>query len=164
MKKLFVALMAVAALMAVSCTKENEASIKGRWEALRFSDVPDDVAFVAIFGDKDLDLYVIPWGQHMKGTYTWANDVVKFNITDAYQAFTGVTYDENGKMISWSWEAGNLDASTLTLTSGYAWYPMADEDRERAQDEFGQFEFKVNGTTATSSLVGIEGLTFKKVD
>lgn len=170
MKKILFALMAVAALMAVSCSKDDEktdsaaTSLVGRWEALRFSDVPEDKAFVAIFGEQDLDLYVIPWGQHMKGTYTWSDNVVKYNITEAYQAYTDVSYDGNGNMTSWAWEAGNLDAATLTLSSGYAWYPMTEEQLTDARMYFGEFDFIVNGNTATSSLVGIENLTFNKVN
>lgn len=168
MKKLLFALVAVAALMAVSCTKDEESnpasSIKGRWEAPRFSDAPDDIAFVAIFGEKDLDLYIIAWGQHLKGTYTWSDDVVKYNITGADQAYTDVTYDDSGNMNSWSWEAGNLDAATLTLSSGYDWYPMSAEDLARTKEDFSEFGFKVSGSTASSSLVGIDNLTFNKVN
>ena len=164
MKKLLFALVAVCTLMTVSCTKDDETSLKGRWEAPRFSDIPDDIAFVAIFGEKDLDLYVISWGQHLKGTYTWTNNTVKYNISEAYNAFTGVTYDNAGNMTSWSWEMGNLDAATLTLTEGYSWYPMSEEEMNRAKEDFGEFEFKVDGNTATSTLVGIENLTFNKVN
>ncbi|MBQ8703268.1 MAG: hypothetical protein IJ524_02705 [Bacteroidales bacterium] len=164
MKKLLFALVAVSALLTVSCTKNDETSLKGRWEAPRFAENPDDIAFVAIFGEEDLDLYVIAWGQHMKGTYTWSNDVVKYNITEANQAYTDVAYDNEGNMTSWSWMAGNLDAATLTLSSGYDWYPMTGEELARAKEEFGEFEFKVNGNTATSTLVGIENLTFNKVN
>ncbi len=162
MKKLLFALVAVSTLMFMSCTKDDETSLIGRWEAPRFSDTPDDIAFVAIFGERDLDMYIIAWGQHLKGTYTWSNDVVKYNITEAYQAFTDVTYDESGNMTSWSWMAGNLDAATLTLSSPYEWYPMTGEDLAQAKEDFGEFEFKVNGNTATSTLVGIENLTFNK--
>lgn len=163
MKKLLFVLMAVCTLMTVSCTNDEESLLKGRWEAPRFPDTPDDIAFVAIFGDQDLDLYIIAWGQHLKGTYTWANDVVKFNIAEAKQAYTDVSYDAEGNMISWSWEAGNLDPATLTLTSGYDWYPMNETELESAKERFSEFDFKVNGNTATSSMVGIENLTFNKV-
>lgn len=164
MKKLLFAIVAACAIMAVSCSKDDETSLKGRWEAPRYSDNPEDIAFVAIFGEEDLDLYVIPWGQHMKGTYTWTNDVVKYNITSASHAYTGVTYDDSGNMSSWAWEMGNLDAATLTLTSGYDWYPMTGEELEQAKADFGEFEFKVDGNTATSSLVGIDNLTFNKIN
>ena len=163
MKKLFLALVAVAALLVVSCTKD-ETTLKGRWEAPRMADTPDDIAFVALFGEQNLDLYIIAWGQHLKGTYTWNNDVVTYHITEASQAYTNVSYDEEGNMTTWEWMAGNLDASTLTLSSGYSWYPMTDEELARAREDFGSFTFKVDGTTATSTLVGIENLTFNKVN
>ena len=179
MKKLMFVLATVAAFMTVSCTKteneetpgttgttetpENTTSIIGRWEAPRFSDTPEDIAFVALFGETDLDLYVIAWGQHLKGTYTWANDSVNYNITEAYKAYTDVTFDDDGNMTG-SWVGGNLDAATLTLTEGYNWYPMTEEDMNRAKENYGKFEFKVNGNSATSTLVGIEDLTFNKIN
>lgn len=168
MKKILFALMAVVALVTVSCSKTEEetteTSLKGRWEAPRFPDTPEDIAFVALFGEANLDLYVVSWGQHLRGTYTWANNVVKYNITEAYKALTDVVYDEEGNMTSWSWNMGNLDATTLDLTSGYEWYPMTAEELNRAKEDFGEFEFNVSGNTATSSLVGIDNLTFNKVN
>jgi hypothetical protein len=168
MKKILFALMAVVALVTVSCSKTEEetteTSLKGRWEAPRFPDTPEDIAFVALFGEANLDLYVISWGQHLRGTYTWANNVVKYNITEAYKALTDVEYDEEGNMTSWSWNIGNLDATTLDLTSGYEWYPMTAEELNRAKEDFGEFEFNVSGNTATSSLVGIDNVTFNKVN
>ena len=168
MKKIFFALMAVVALVTVSCSKTEEetteTSLKGRWEAPRFPDTPEDIAFVALFGEANLDLYVVSWGQHLRGTYTWANNVVKYNITEAYKALTDVEYDEEGNMTSWSWNIGNLDATTLDLTSGYEWYPMTAEELNRAKEDFGEFEFNVSGNTATSSLVGIDNVTFNKVN
>lgn len=168
MKKIFFALMAVVALVTVSCSKSEEetteTSLKGRWEAPRFPDTPEDIAFVALFGEANLDLYVVSWGQHLRGTYTWADNVVKYNITEAYKALTDVEYDEEGNMTSWSWNIGNLDATTLDLTSGYEWYPMTAEELNRAKEDFGEFEFNVSGNTATSSLVGIDNVTFNKVN
>lgn len=168
MKKILFALMAVVALVTVSCSKTEEetteTSLKGRWEAPRFPDTPEDIAFVALFGEANLDLYIVSWGQHLRGTYTWANNVVKYNITEAYKALTDVEYDEEGNMTSWSWNIGNLDATTLDLTSGYEWYPMTAEELNRAKEDFGEFEFNVSGNTATSSLVGIDNLTFNKVN
>lgn len=168
MKKIFFALMAVVALVTVSCSKTEEetteTSLKGRWEAPRFPDTPEDIAFVALFGEANLDLYVVSWGQHLRGTYTWADNVVKYNITEAYKALTDVEYDEEGNMTSWSWNMGNLDATTLDLTSGYEWYPMTAEELNRAKEDFGEFEFNVSGNTATSSLVGIDNVTFNKVN
>lgn len=166
MKKILFALVAMATLLTVACTKDNEeeTSIKGRWEAPRFADTPEDIAFVAIFGDNNLDLYVIAWGQHLSGTYTWSNDVVKFNISTMQQAYSGVTYDDEGNMTSWSWMAGDLDAATLSLAEGYDWYTMTGEELDRAREDFGEFQFKVDGNTATSSMVGLDGVIFHKVN
>ena len=175
MKKILFALVAAAALLAVSCSKDEttatttsnsstETSLKGRWDAPRYPETPEDIAFVAIFGEQELDLYAIAWGQHLKGTYTWTDNTVRYNITEASQAYTDVTYDGDGNMTSWSWNAGNLDATTLDLTSGYEWYPMTAEELNRAKEDFGEFEFNVSGNTATSSLVGIDNVTFNKVN
>lgn len=175
MKKILFALVAAMALLAVSCSKDEttatatsnsstETSLKGRWDAPRYQETPEDIAFVAIFGEQELDLYVIAWGQHLKGTYTWANNTVKYNITEASKAYTDVTYDGEGNMTDWSWSAGNLDATTLTLSSGYEWYPMTEENLAQARTDFGEFPFTVNGNTATSSMVGIDNLTFNKVN
>lgn len=169
MKKILFAFMAFATLFAVSCDKEEEnteenASIEGRWEAPRHADNPDDIAFVAIFAGENLDLYVISWGQHMRGTYTLTNGTVNFNITEAYLASSvPVSYDNDGIMTSHAWEIGNLDATTLELSEGYDWYYMRGTEWRSAIANFSQFEFNINGNTATSSMVGIPDLVFHKV-
>ena len=171
MKKLrIIAIICAVALFSAACDKEegtentgNNTSLEGRWDAPRFADDPEDIAFVAIFASENLDLYVIPWGHHMVGTYTLTNGTIKYDITEAYQAFTDVTYDDDSNMVSWSWFAGNLDASTLTLSEGYDWYAMREEELNQAKENFGEIEFKVNGNTATSTLVGITDLVFHKV-
>jgi hypothetical protein len=164
--KFIVALCAIGLCFA-SCNKDEDkgnASIEGRWEALRFADNPDDIAFVAIFVGETLALYVIPWGQHMVGTFTLTNGVINYNITGAYQASSvPVAYDDDGTMNTYSWYIGNLDATTLELTEGYNWYAIRGVEFERVQDDFGQFEFKISGNTATSSLVGIPDLVFHKI-
>lgn len=174
MKKILFALVAAMALLAVSCSKDEttatatsnsstETSLKGRWDAPRYQEMPEDIAFVAIFGEQELDLYVIAWGQHLKGTYTWANNTVKYNITEASKAYTDATDDGAGNMTG-SWMAGNLDAATLTLSNGYEWYPMTEEQLAQARTDFGEFPFTVNGNKATTSLTGIENITFNKVN
>ncbi|MBP5535280.1 MAG: hypothetical protein J6X62_00655 [Bacteroidales bacterium] len=174
MKKVFTKLLFAAMIMAgtiafVACDKEEEntvenASIEGRWEAPRTADTPDDIAFVAIFAGENLDLYVISWGQHMRGTYTLTNGTVDFNITEAYLASSvPVSYDDDGILTSHAWEIGNLNATTLELSEGYDWYYMRGVEWDIAQRNFSQFEFKINGNTATSSMVGIPDLVFHKV-
>lgn len=54
--------------------------------------------------------------------------------------------DDNATIEGYSWNAGNLNAQTLELGEGFAWYSM-----------------KVTGKQAESNLCGIEGLVFNKV-
>lgn len=146
---------------------DEPGSIKdGRWEAPRFNDDPTSIAFVAFFDGNNLDLYIIAWGQHYVGTYQFADGIITYNISEAFQAYTDVTYDNEGQMATWSWEAGNLDASTLTLSEGYDWYEMDAESLATYQEDLKEFSFLLQdgNTSATSSLFGIEDLVFKKVD
>ena len=146
---------------------DEPGSIKdGRWEAPRYNDDPTSIAFVAFFDGNNLDLYIIAWGQHYVGTYQFADGIITYNISEAFQAYTDVTYDNEGQMVTWSWEAGNLDASTLTLSEGYDWYEMDAESLAAYQEDLKEFSFLLQdgNTSATSSLFGIEDLVFKKVD
>ena len=171
MKKLFV--LALAALMTfAACSDEDdnsgngsgEVSLDGRWNALRNSDHPDDYAFSLIFNGDKLDLYIIAWGQHYEGTYTYANNNIAFNISKVYQAYTNVTFDEDGKIDGYSWGAGNMDQTSFRLAQGYDWYLMNGyEDYENFRRRFSSFEFRLDGSTkAYSNLQGIENLVFNK--
>ena len=168
MKKIFFALMTIAMVAFVGCDKDDDSntSLDGRWEAARFSDQPDDIAFVSIFNGDKMDLYIVAWGQHYVGTYTLANDQITFHITDAYQAYTDVTFDDEGNIDSYSWFAGNLDAKSLSLNAGYDWYSMKQympSEYANYTEELAKIAFKVNGDQAESNINGIEGLIFKKV-
>lgn len=140
-------------------------SLDGRWEALRDNDDPSSTAFVALFEGDNLDLYIIAWGQHLSGTYSYEDGTIIYDITAGLQAYTDVSINpDTGEMESSSWQAGNLDPTTLTLSDGYDWYSMSDEDLSNLQD-FAQFPFVIqdNGT-AISSLVGIQDLVFSKMN
>jgi hypothetical protein len=140
--------------------------LDGRWEALRNNDDPTSVAFVALFEGSNLDLYVIPYGQHYVGTYQLGDGVIVYDISKAYQAYTDVTYDEEGHMTGNSWQAGNLDASTLTLAEDYDWYEMDAETLADYKVDLAEFSFQLQAgsTSATSALFGIENLVFTKVN
>jgi len=137
----------------------------GRWQALRFNDDPESVAFVAIFAGSNLNLYIIPWGQRYLGTYQFAEGVITYNISKAYQAYTDVSYDGEGNMTGWSWMAGGLDADTLALSAGYDWYVMDAETLATYKEDLKEFSFQLQdgNTSAKSSLFGIEDLVFTKV-
>lgn len=142
----------------------SDGSLDGRWEAPRYNDNPSDIAFVALFDGNKLDMYIIAWGQHYVGTYSFASGVIKYNISKAYQAYTDVTFDGEGHMTSWSWMAGNLDATTLALSEGYAWYDMDAESLASYKEMLQEFSFQLQAgnASATSSLFGIEDLVFTK--
>ena len=145
--------------------EEEYGSLDGRWDALRHENEPGSTAFVALFDGEHLDLYIIAWGQHYMGRYSYADGVITYDVASAHQAYTDVTYDNEGNMISHSWQAGNLDPTTLQLADGYQWYPMNEEDLNSYGEELAQFSFiRQDNSTATTSLFGIENLVFRKVD
>lgn len=129
--------------------------LDGRWEGLR----DNDVAFVALFEGSNLDLYIIAWGQHYVGTYQYADGAIVYTISEAYQAYTDVT------ATSHSWEAGNLDASTLTLSDGYDWYQMDPDTLANYKEDLQEFSFLLQdgNNSATSALFGLD-IVFTKVN
>lgn len=166
-KLLFVALAALMAL--VSCSKDEE-NLEGRWNAPRFSEEPGDIALVMDFKGSGLTLYIIPWGMRFEGSFSYADETVKYNITGGYKALSGVEYDEDGRMNSYSWWAGNLDATTLKLTAGYEWYDMTvatnpfNEEYLEHKESLSSFEFKFTGPdSATSSQIIIPDVVLTRV-
>ena len=140
--------------------QDAEASdLDGRWEALRDNDDPTSVAMVALFAGNNLDLYIIAWGQHYVGTYQYADGAITYTISEAYQAYTDVT------ATSHSWEAGNLDASTLALSDGYDWYEMDPDTLANYKEDLQEFSFLLQdgNNSATSALFGLD-IVFTKVN
>ena len=156
MKKLFM-LLGVALMALTSCSKDEEKdndslSLEGRWN---ISKTENDYSFSLIFKGNKLDVYIIAWGEHIEGTYTYANDEITYNITKQSKAWTDVSFDEKGKMVTYSWEAGDMNQETFELAEGYDWYPIADGDPQDVKDMLGKFEFKLtSSTTAETSLMG----------
>ena len=156
MKKLFV-LLGVALMALTSCSKDEDknndsSSLEGRWN---ISKTENDYSFSLIFKGNKLDVYIIAWGEHIEGTYTYADNKITYNITKQSKALSDVTFDEDGKMITYSWMAGDMNQETFELASGYAWYPIKDGDPEDVKDMLGNFEFKLtSSTTAETSLMG----------
>ncbi len=145
--------------------EEEYGSLDGRWDALRHENEPGSTAFVALFDGEHLDLYIIAWGQHYLGRYSYADGVITYDIESAQQAYTDVSYDQEGNMVSHSWAAGNLDPTTLQLGEGYEWYHMNEEDLSGYKEDLAQFSFiRQDNNTATSALFGIDDLVFRKVN
>lgn len=151
-----IALAALTAFTACNGNKdEDSATLEGRWNIWRGPDNPDDYTFSLIFKGNKLDVYIIAWGVHVSGTYTYANDEVTYNITSAQKAWTDVSFDEKGKMITYSWMAGNMDQETFKLVPGYDWYPLPEDDPSHPGYMLSKFKFKlISATTAETELMG----------
>ncbi|MBQ6015842.1 MAG: hypothetical protein IJL22_06040 [Bacteroidales bacterium] len=152
MKRLFL-LLTVALVALVSCKKEDsDSSLEGRWNVQK---TETDYSFSLIFKGNKLDVYIIAWGVHVSGTYTYANNEVTYNITSAQKAWTDVSFDEKGKMITYSWMAGDMDKDTFELVPGYDWYPLPEDDPSHPGDMLSKFKFELtSSTTAETDLMG----------
>jgi len=164
MKKLFIlALSAVIAL--ASCTKEG--NLDGKWSAPRTDDQPDDIAVGLIFDGNKLDLYICSWGWHFEGTYTYANETVKYNITKGYAALSNVEKDEDGKIIGYHGGIDAIDHKTLELNPGFDWYDMLDyrpDLYEEYVESLSSFSFEIVADgKAKSNMIGLMDSTFSKV-
>jgi len=152
----------------VSCDKEADGNLDGRWDASRSEEMPDDMIYTFVFKGNTLDLYVHSYGWHCTGTYTYANDVIKYNVTDIQQSLSGVAFDDEGTLISYHGGMGSLNSSTLKPSEGYEWYPL-NLNRQDLFDEYkdNYKEFSFKKTSATTADCGIMGpapvFKFKKV-
>lgn len=163
MKKfLILALSAVIAL--ASCTKE--ANLDGKWNAPRHEDQPDDIALSLIFKGNNLDLYICSYGWHFEGTYSYADGVIKYNITKGYAALTHVGRDEHGMIVEYSGGIESINHQTLEPNPEYGWYNMTEyrpDLYEEYTDMLSSFTFEIGSDgKARSNILGIGG-TFTKV-
>lgn len=166
MKKiLFLLIAAMVAL--VSCDKADE-NLDGRWDAPRRPG-GDDYVFSMVFSGNKLDLYVIAYGWHCTGTYTYSDNVIKYNITGIQQSLTGVEFDEEGALISCSGGMESFNQTTLKPAEGYEWYDLGlnrQDLLEEYKDNYSSFTFKkTSATTAECNIMGpAESFTFTKKD
>lgn len=173
MKKLFIiALAAVFAL--VSCDKSggndtpgDTASLEGRWNAPRFEDNPQDIAFTLVFSGNKLELYPIAYGWRCTGTFTYSKNEITYTISNIEQCLTDVEYDEEHHMISYSGGMGSMDPKTLEPSAGYQWYGLGENRSDLLEEykvNYSKFTFKLtSSTTAESNIMGpAEVFKFKK--
>ena len=153
MKRILLLLgIALLSLALASCKKDDSASLEGRWNIKK---TDTDYSFSFIFKGNKLDVYVIAWGVHVEGTYTYANDEINYNITKAQKAWTDVSFDEKGNMVTYSWMAGDMDQETFKLATGYDWYPLPEDDPSHPGFMLEKFKFKLtSSTTAETELIG----------
>ena len=135
-----------------SCDKDKEddsnktVSLNGRWDG-----VPEGVEvgigkqrITLIFDGNKVDVYIVAWGDHLKGTYTYENDKLNFsfNNNDAFDALI-----INDSYRGWNMSDGALDSETFELTYTdelpYRWYKMDEEQFNMDVDFLKEFTFKI---------------------
>ena len=163
MKRILLLLgIALLSLALASCKKDDSASLEGRWNVYRNADDPSDYTYSLIFKGNKLDVYIIAWGEHVEGTYTYSNSEITYNITKQWKAWADVTFDEKGNMKTYSWMAGDMDKDTFALLPGYDWYNLPDDDPQSAKDLLQKIQFEItSSTTAQTSLVPGPGIAHK---
>ena len=126
----------------------------GRWNGYVDED-DSDCGTVFIFNGNEVDIYIIAWGEHIKGSFSHEGGIISFRLTDGYNA-------RMGDADNWSWEAGNLDPETLKLTDGYNWWQMDNDKLSERKEELASFTFAlVSDVKAYGSL--FRNNVFKKV-
>ena len=169
MKK-FPFLIVAAAMLGMSfssCDKEKEddsnvnASIEGRWDGYRQGDEigQEMQSMTLITKGNEVDVYIIPWGDHLKGTFTYNGDSLSFSFKNenAYDALIKYSQD------SWSWSIsdGALDPETLELAYTdelpYRWYVMDANQFNTDVDFLSSFAFKaIDENTAVGGPMNLQ--------
>ena len=120
-------------------------SLIGRWDCL-----PEDAQvgqgeqrLTLIFDSTNVDVYIVAWGDHLRGTYTYENDTLYFSFKNE-DAWDAQIIDEYSK--GWFVGDGALDPETFYLTYTeeypYRWYQMDSEVFNDDVQWLSDFEFK----------------------
>lgn len=154
MKKIlfFAIATAMLGLTFTSCDKEKDddsktrISLDGRWDG-----VPEGVQvgigeqrITLIFSGNKVDVYIVAWGDHLKGTYTYENEKLNFSfkIEDSWDAL--IVHDN---FWGWSMSDGALDPETFELKYTedlpYRWYQMNQEVFNDDVEFLKNFTFKI---------------------
>ena len=158
---------AVMGLSFTSCDKENDddsnttVSLDGRWDGTRRGGGHGFQDMTLIFNGNEVDVYIIAWGDHLKGTYTYQNDSLTFSFKNE-NAYDALIVEDNYK--GWNVSDGAFDPETLKLTSTeelpYEWYVMDPETFEMDVDFLSSFGFKL--IDEKTAVGGQMELTFTK--
>lgn len=152
-----------------SCDKEEENednskakfSLDGRWDGTRKGGGHEFQDMTLIFNGNEVDVYIIAWGDHLKGTFTYQNDSLSFSFENK-NAYDALMVDGESK--AWFIGDGAFDPETLELTYTeeypYRWYVMEPEQFEMDVEFLSSFEFKL--TDEKTAVGGQMELTFVK--
>lgn len=175
MKKLiYLFVAALGAALFVSCADKKDSpaaagdvSLEGRWNVWfddqQYASNPDDFRLSYIFKGNKVDLYIIAWGYHYSGVYTFNDNKLSFNMTEGKRA-KYVTAGSSG------WWNGNMDRWTFELNTaeGYAWYQMDQEEYNNGeqyfQDLYLRFDTATKGHASPDPEETTGGFLFMKVN
>ena len=156
---------AVMGLSFTSCDKEEneddskaKVSLDGRWDGSRKGGGHGHQDMTLIFKGNKVDVYIIAWGDHLQGTYTYENYLLTFSFNNE-NAYDALIIEDTYK--GWNMSDGAFDPETLELTYTeelpYRWYKMDEEQFEMDVDFLSSFEFHlIDGKTAVGSQMQLE--------
>jgi len=151
-----------------SCDKEKENeddskktfSLDGRWDY-----VPEgtpvgigEQRITLIFNGSNVDVYIVAWGDHLKGTFTYENNILNFSFRNEDALDALIVHDSYR-----GWNAGDdaLDPETFELTytdaKPYRWYQMSEGQFNTDVDWLKNFEFRfIDEETADGGPMGMK--------
>ena len=133
-------------------------SLIGRWDYL-----PEDAQvgqgeqrLTLIFDSTNVDVYIVAWGDHLRGTYTYENDTLYFSFKNE-NAWDALIVD--GSSRGWFDSDGALDPETFDLryteALPYLWYQMRPEEFSSDMNFLSNFEFRlINDNKAEGGPMG----------
>ncbi len=133
-------------------------SLDGRWDYLP-EGAPVGIGeqrITLIFNGSNVDVYIVAWGDHLKGTYTYENNKINFSFKNE-DAWDALIIDEYSR--GWSASDDALDPETFYLTYTeslpYRWYQMTAQQFSTDVDFLSNFEFKfINAEKASGGPMG----------
>ena len=154
MKKILLIFAALAALF-ISCGKSDDnsgTSLEGRWDGVMDESQvgKGDQRLTFIFKGNNVDVYIVAWGDHLKGTYTYQNNILNINVTEAWDALI-----KKANYSGWSMADGALDPETFELKYTedlpYRWYEMEEEQRQEDIEFLSNIDFTITGNGKATS-------------
>ena len=145
MKKYLFILLAFVAAAFVSCNKTDPNSLDGRWDGrLEDQDPSEKQRITLIFNGNNVDVYIVPWGDHLAGTFEYKDNKITFNF-DPSKCYDALMKDEYSQ--GW-WDGdGALNPETFELTYTedlpYRWYQMDGQEFSTDVDFLSDFDFTI---------------------
>lgn len=156
-------------------TVKSPSLTDGRWDAPRWGYKPEsyteheDYWCSLIVDGSNLDVYVLAWGFHMKGTYTQDGGFLKYNVTNIWQGIYRDAYSWGWSAVGppteayedgWDYTVPNMNPETFEVK--YPW--TIEEGNPLENDVISDMPFVItaDGKFAYGSLYGIDAWFYKR--